>query len=193
MRQNKGMSFLEIVVAILIIGIIAGGVGSLFFVAMEQARRNKISLAASSLAQDLMEEIDSKEWEDPSVSGNMGPEASESRYGNNSATIFDDIDDYRGWSKTPPEVRHPDPANTSGVSMDGQTIDLGGGKTYEVPDHSHFQRRVDVQYADPNTLQPQGLTASDYKIIIVSVDYSATDDFASPDYSFSFELIRSDY
>jgi hypothetical protein len=58
-----------------------------------------------------MSEIVSQDYSDPTVSGLWGPELTEGLTGR---TAFDDVDDYSGFSESPPKDR-------SGVAMAGWT------------------------------------------------------------------------
>jgi hypothetical protein len=57
------------------------------------------------LAQDLMSEILAQAYEDPTLgTGSFGLGADET--GDGSRELWDDVDDYNGWSAGPPEDKH---------------------------------------------------------------------------------------
>jgi type II secretory pathway pseudopilin PulG len=72
-----------------------------------------------SLAQDLMAEILQYAYEEPYDTVVFGPETGE---GTTNRVLYDDVDDYHGWSASPPE----DP---NGTAMNGLT---GWGRSVSV-------------------------------------------------------------
>lgn len=106
---------------------------------------------ATVLARDLMDEILSKGFDDPD-GGAFGTEEAEPR------SNFDDVDDYDGWSKSPPQ-------SVSGTSYDG----TGG-----TPNYTNFTRAVTVENVPVNdfnaaTPSPDGTTGA--KRIVVTVSW----------------------
>ncbi len=77
------------------------------------------------LAEGLMAEILQTEYLDPDGSPVFGLESGEST---GTRTAFDDVDDYDGWSESPPQYR------------DGTAL----------PETTAWSREVAVVYADPN-------------------------------------------
>jgi hypothetical protein len=67
---------------------------------------------AMGLADELMAEILQAEYSEPSGSAGLGPDSGEV---NGPRSVFDDVDDYDGWNKSPPQYRNgtviPDRAN----------------------------------------------------------------------------------
>jgi len=144
---RAGFSLLELAIASLIIGIVM--VGALK--TLGASRRSSVSISraitAAQLLDDLSQEISQLPYEEPFETIAFGPEASEP---GPSRVLFDDIDDYRNWSESPPQ------------RQDGSIL----------LDDSQWQRTVSVEYvtrSDPNvtTSIPDGVNR-----VVVSVFYN---------------------
>jgi len=126
---NQGLSLIEVMVSLLIITIGIVGFGMAIPVGEGNVEKMKEERIALLLAKQMMEEIQSKAYEDP----NQTPVLFGLEPGENAPCInFDDIDDYNDWDENPPQ--YPD-----GTSMDGN----GGG-----PDYQDFRRQVVVENVD---------------------------------------------
>ncbi len=104
-------------------------------------------IQGQALAQSLMTEILPREYEDPNGSATLGRDAGES------AALrmdFDDVDDYAGWTSTPP------------VSEDGNLMS-------ELTD---WQRDVTVEWIDPEDPTVVMGAESGAKRITVTVLYN---------------------
>ena len=97
-----GLSLIEVVASTLIVGLMA--VAALNSLGAATRSSNSIGnrAVALGLADELMSEILQTAYSDPNGSAVFGPEGAESA-GPRSA--FDDVDDYNGWSKSPPQYR----------------------------------------------------------------------------------------
>lgn len=100
--RRPGISLIEASVATLIVGV-------LFISAMESVRHAHVAQAIISdqatgswLADALVDEILGCVFEDDQVSGTLGVESGET--GNNRSR-FDDVDDYRNYSDSPPQSK----------------------------------------------------------------------------------------
>ena len=100
--RRRGFTLVEAAVSVLIVGLMLtaalyalGGVGKARAVGLGQGR-------GMLLAQDLLNEVLRAAYTDPQSPGGWGPEAEE-----NTATRadFDDVDDYLGWSASPPQAK----------------------------------------------------------------------------------------
>lgn len=98
----------------------------------------------SALARRLMTEIEQALYVDPASAGVLGPEAGETT-GTRSA--FNDVDDYTGWTETPPQ------------NKDGTVI----------PGYTGWKRSVTVVWVDPNDPSSVQATESGMKRVTVSV------------------------
>ena len=93
----KGMTFLEVLIAIVIVGMVLSAIYSGLSFAYKYARHNANKTMALNFAQGLMEEIKDKNYEDPedpndhtgAYTNYLGPE-------DNDAGL-DDVDDYNGY------------------------------------------------------------------------------------------------
>ena len=129
MKVSRGFTYLEVIVALVIVAAILIPLILQFPVAMEVQRTSRILSIASELARELMEEIESKAFHDPTGgAASFGIEAGEVSVPQTRET-FDDVDDYDDWSGNPPE-------DISGALMDG----TGG-----LPDYQEYTRSVVVE------------------------------------------------
>lgn len=137
---------MESMVSVLLVGILM--IAALQ--ALGASRRRELSTVDSVLAQQLagalMTEILLQAYQEPDSSQTrvFGPESGEST-GNRS--LFDDVDDYAGWTSAPPNDR-------SGAV---------------VPGFSGWTRTVNVQWADPDSLAPSAASFTGLKKITVTV------------------------
>ena len=123
--RRCGFTLVEAIVSLLI-------VGTLLITALNAVGASRVGQArlgnrrtATLLAQQLIAEVLAKDYEDLDGAPVFGPEADET-----SRALYDDLDDYHGWSAMPPQYR------------DGTTI----------PDRTDWQRTVTVDYVNPNDL-----------------------------------------
>lgn len=94
------MTLLECVAASLILAVIAvAAVRAAAGAAATQAASSR-SVTATLLAQSLLSEIERTPYIDPSKPATLGRDAGESA---SNKTAFDDVDDYDGWSESPPQ------------------------------------------------------------------------------------------
>jgi hypothetical protein len=115
------------------------------------------TIKGNSLASDLMEEVLSKSWDENSTAvgpiadglktppASLGPESGEARL------AFDDIDDYNGYSESPPKAQ------------DGQAVE----------GFAEFTRSVQVYYVrggSTGDYATQESVVTNFKKIIIRVD-----------------------
>ena len=100
--------------------------------------------SGSALACQLMSEIAQCRYDEPDGGGTFGPEPSEA---GGTRAAFDDVDDYHGWSATPPQAR------------DGAALsDLAG-----------WRRSVTVEYVDRANPDQARSTDTGLKRVTVTV------------------------
>jgi len=99
-RTRHGLSLIEVVFSTLLVGLVlvgalrcVGGVVTGRIASADQAR-------AALLAHALMAEIVTKPYLDEGADPVFGLESTET---SNNRANFDDVDDYHGWSHSPPE------------------------------------------------------------------------------------------
>jgi len=96
---------------------------------------------ATALARQLLCEIMQHGYTDPDFPGGFGPGSTEDR------TTFDDVDDFNGYSESPPCAR-------SGALL---------------PGYAGWTRRVDVAWANPSSPQDSSGSETGLKRIVVTV------------------------
>ncbi len=126
---NQGLSLIEVMVSLLIITIGIVGFGMAIPMQKDNVGAMQDERIALLLAKQMMEEIQSKAYEDP----NQTPVLFGLEPGENAPRInFDDIDDYNDWDKNPPQ--YPD-----GTILNGEN---------ETPNYQDFRRQVVVENVD---------------------------------------------
>ena len=141
-----GFSLVEASIGTLIVGILI----AVSLTVLGAARAGQLKIAdrvrGQQLALDLMNEILRKEYLEPDDPPLFGPEGTEATKGR---VAFDDVDDYAGWTQSPPQTR-------SGVPLS---------------DFDGWTRSVAVEWADPNDLSRTSVTPTDIKRITVTVQH----------------------
>jgi type II secretory pathway pseudopilin PulG len=112
-RVNPGFSVIEAVLSTLVIGIMLVAVLNTVGAARTAQVWNSDRLRAACLASTLLAEITDQAYAEPTELPLFGPEASELLA---TRSAFDDVDDYNGWSKSPPE-------NADGTAIPGYSSD----------------------------------------------------------------------
>lgn len=149
--KRMGFSLMEVVVSTLVVTLVL--IGAMNCVTDSMRSRDSLSrqVRAELLAQDLLTEILSRPYED-NTSPTFGPESGEpSIFADRTRSTFDDVDDYWGWSASPPE------------DIDGLALDGVG---------SEWRRSVQVSFVkrdDPNALLY--FSTEDMKKLVVHVFY----------------------
>ena len=148
---NQGLSLIEVMVSLLIISIGLVGFGMAIPMQKDNVGAMQEERIALLLAKQMMEEIQSKAYEDPNQTPVLfGLEPGENAPRKN----FDDVDDYAGIDENPPQ--YPD-----GTLMDGNE-----GR----PDYQNFRRQVIVQNVDDSNYSLTSSNgATDSKRITVTV------------------------
>ncbi|KKN97001.1 hypothetical protein LCGC14_0162520 [marine sediment metagenome] len=144
MTTRRGFSLVEAVVAVAIVGVML--VGALTAVGASRVTQFRVGRLRQGylLAEALMAEVLQQPYED-AVTGAIGLEASE---WTGTRTTFDDVDDYAGWTGSPPQLK------------DGTVL----------TQFADYRRRVAVKYADPMNLNGSSAIDLGIKRITVSVD-----------------------
>jgi MSHA pilin protein MshD len=104
-RNCNGFSLVEAALSTVIVGVMMVAALQAAAAARAHAQRGADRGRAALLARDLMAEILQQHYEDPAYPrGSFGRSAGESATGNRS--LFDDVDDYDGWTESPPRDRN---------------------------------------------------------------------------------------
>ncbi len=145
----RALSMVEAVVSIVIVGVmLVAALNAVGGSMMTQKKMGDHTLG-ELLAQDLLSEILSQEYEDPDLPpGSFGTGAAEAATGNRS--LYDDVDDYHNWSASPPQKK------------DGSVI----------PGLSNWRRTVLVAWVSSNDYDNSSLIDTRFKKIIVTVRHN---------------------
>jgi chitodextrinase len=142
----RGFSLIEAVMSVLI-------VGGLFITAMNTLTASKTTelsvcerACGQQLALDMMGEILQQAYQDPVNPPVFGPEPGKST---SSRSLYTDVDDYKGWSESPPQDKNGTPL----AGFDG------------------WSRNVVVDWADPSTLNATSTSNTGIKRITVTVQH----------------------
>ncbi|MGE3316530.1 MAG: hypothetical protein AB7O26_15550 [Planctomycetaceae bacterium] len=141
----RGMSMTEVVLSTILVALVV--VGALNGVAGVMAGHASLSnvARANKLAAELLAEVLEQPYADPNETPVFGPESSEST---SSRTDFDDVDDYDGWTATPPKSR----TGTTLTGFDG------------------WERKVVVKWVTPN--DPSVISGTDQGVKRITVTVS---------------------
>lgn len=131
--SRRGLTLTEVTISTLLVGFVLvsalQGVSGTYKTWIASESHHK----AIALARQLMSEIEQQRYKDPDILGTLGIELPETTL---NRALWDDVDDYNGWSSTPEDK--------NGVA---------------IPGYSGWTRAVTVAYA--NVASPQNTTASD--------------------------------
>jgi len=90
---SSAFTLIELLITIVLVGIVLLALIMSFHESLKSLERQKDLLSANLLSEDLMNEIRSKQYVPSPPSG-----------GSNNRVNFNDVDDYAGWSATPPKT-----------------------------------------------------------------------------------------
>lgn len=142
--SRRAFSLIEAAVSIVIVGLMLSA--ALNAAGASRSAQSTIAdrLHGAALADMLMSEILSKSYEDPVVKSTLGREAGETA---GPRSLFDDVDDYAGWTESP--IKDENGVNAAGLS----------GWAFS----------VDVAWVHPDNFATRSLTETGVKIIVVTV------------------------
>jgi hypothetical protein len=106
-HHNRGFTLLEALLAAVVLAGCITAVTMPLTVAIANERDESRQILATSLAQELMEEILAQPFYDPQGASQPGPEVGET-----DRSLFDNVDDYDGYYEPPGSI----------VTMGGQTV-----------------------------------------------------------------------
>lgn len=144
--RRAGFTLVEAVMSILIVGLMLVAALNTVGASKVAQARNAEHTIGPMLAQELMVEILSQAYQEPDTTPAFGRESGEYSY---SRTAYDDVDDYHGWSASPPK----------------------GKDNVDLPDLTGWSREVTVSWADSTLPENTALTASGLKRITITVRY----------------------
>lgn len=143
---RRGLTLVEMVISIAIVGVMLVAALNTVGAAKLGAQTTGDHAKGTLLAQQLMAEILRQSYEEQVDTVAFGREMSESSM---SRANFDDVDDYDGWSASPPQY------------LDGSVI----------PDLAGWGRQVSVTWGDPSNLKQAAVVETDVKLITVTVTH----------------------
>jgi MSHA pilin protein MshD len=148
--NRRGFTLAEGLLAVGVLAIAVGGIMAPISASYQQTRTISQTSTAISLAQQLLDEILSKPFVDPTdLSTTLGPEADETN-----RTAFDNMDDYSGYHDSTDSA-----ASDSMKTAAGQPVTWNGTDVYS--------RSVQVEYRA--TLDGPAVASGDYLLITVTV------------------------
>jgi hypothetical protein len=142
------MTLLECVGASIILAVIAvAAVRAAAGAATAQSLSSR-RVTATMLAESLLGEIERKAYTDSDTQATLGRDAGEN---STDKTNFDDVDDYDGWTESPPQ-------DSTGNEIEGM---------------SDWTRKVAVSWSDMGPLTPERGGDTGLKSVTVSVYYKS--------------------
>jgi prepilin-type N-terminal cleavage/methylation domain-containing protein len=144
---RSGFSLLEVVISLFLVGTVMVVALQALTAATTGRVRNGNQGQAAHLAHALLEEILDQAYLEPVDTAAFGPETGETTGGTRAA--FDDVDDYHGWSASPPESK----AGT------------------DLPLSTAWTRTAAVQWVQPTNINVNSPIDGGLKQILVTVKY----------------------
>lgn len=145
--QYRGLSLIEVVASSMIVGMLAVATLNSLGAATRSADSIGNRAIAAGLADELLSEILQQPYRDPDGAAVFGIESGEAA---SPRAAFDDVDDYHGWTASPPQYR------------DGTTI----------PDRPNWRQRVAVTWLVPSNLTQSSGSDQGVKRIRVQIEYN---------------------
>jgi MSHA pilin protein MshD len=106
-RSERGFTLIEVLLTITLVGVGLVATMRALPIALQMSEASRQSMEAQQLASEMLAELSRQPFEDPTKRrrrfGRERDEAAETR------ADFDDIDDYDGWTASPPQNRDGTP------------------------------------------------------------------------------------
>ena len=149
-RSPRAFSMVEVTISVVIVGGMTVAALNTVGAAKLGSQKTTSRKSGALLAQQLMAEILTQGYAEPVDAPVFGRESSES---GGDRGEYDDVDDYDGWSSSPPEY------------MDGT----------EIPDLDGWARQVSVAWVNPTDLSLTWGSETKVKRITVTVTYNGVE------------------
>ena len=134
----SSFTLIELIVTIAISGIVILAIATQFHEAVKGLALQKAVRSATVLSEDMMNEIRSKNFTDPQTPGSFGSEEGPVRRN------YDDVDDYHGWTGSPPEtIEGSVMTNYSGFQR-SVTVDYVSAADLDTPTNATSLKRIAV-------------------------------------------------
>jgi type II secretory pathway pseudopilin PulG len=147
---RRGFNLVETAVATILVGFLLVASLNSAGASLRNQTLTSQRVTAEFLANGLMNEILSQEYVEPGlISSALGRDSGES---GGSRANYDDVDDYRNWSSSPPQ-------NQDGSSMSGYT---------------GWQQDVEVEWVSVDNIQSVSFFESGVKRIAVTISRNGT-------------------
>lgn len=154
-RFSKGFSLAEILVAVVVITVALVPLITILGQGVKRGKDPQRITVANMLAQDLMEEIMCKKFDEdptnPDTTANLRPDTGETRSGTPPNRNYDDVDDYDAYTESPPK------------EVDGTTM----------TEYTGFTRSVVVDYVSETNLDQVSTPITRFKRITVTVSWES--------------------
>jgi type II secretory pathway pseudopilin PulG len=144
LRSRRAFTLLEAVISTVIVAVML--VAALNTVGASRITQHKAALVSRGrmLAESLLAEVLQQSYQDPAQPCVFGPEPGESGL---TRDAFNDVDDYQGWSQSPPTAK------------DGSAL----------PNSTNWRRTVTVEWVDPlDPAQVRGTETGLKRITVVA-------------------------
>ena len=146
-KPRRGLSLVEVVISTLLVGVLLVGSMNMVASAFRSWQSDADRVDGHALANELMGEILQAFYEDQEEATTaLGCEPSEP---GSSRAAFDDVDDFDGWSSSPPAGRDGTPLTNS----------MG------------WKRTVQVEWVDPSDLGEVSAAETGVKRVTVTAEY----------------------
>ncbi|MDD5491814.1 MAG: prepilin-type N-terminal cleavage/methylation domain-containing protein [bacterium] len=149
----SGFTLAEVLVAVVVITVALVPLISVLGQGVKRAKDPQRITVANMLAQDLMEEILCKKFDEdptnPDTTARLGPDSFETRSGTPTSRNYDDVDDYDGYNETPPR------------EVDNTTM----------TEYTGYRRSVVVEYVSETNLDLVSTAITRFKRITVTVSW----------------------
>ena len=141
-----GLSYVEVLLASVIMAVLLVSAVRIFGNIGRSSRMVADQDSAARLALEMIQEIKQLPYKDPAsaIQGDLGPETDEK---GSYRSLFDDVDDYHGWSASPPQDRT------------GEDL---------IP-YSHLTRNVKVYFADAGNFKQPVLSDEGFKAVAITI------------------------
>ena len=123
MRDTRGFTLIEMNLAVIIVGVMAAVLVSLYSVSSKAFVEIRVKNKANSLAIAAMEDIKCRKWDETEPAGTKSAIGRDPGETAGDKTTFDDIDDFNGYSESPPRYQDGTPMpGLDGFSMTVDTV-----------------------------------------------------------------------